>query len=193
AQPSPTPPLDFGQQPVVPSESPTPTPTPAPAFAPLSVFSTEQIYICNRDGYDLHPLTTRDGLIYFALSWAPDNHALVALACKESEWDAREKEFKTPAGRPRVISIDGQERLLDDALADAPPVCSPDSSKVATALGVEVMIYDARGNAPTQARIALRGRRLTRSAALDDKSVRRRRAGDSTNKSSATQPPAGAL
>src|SRR5205807_2311098 len=43
AQPSPTPALDFGQQPVVPSESPTPTPTPAPAFAPLSVFSTEQI------------------------------------------------------------------------------------------------------------------------------------------------------
>jgi len=83
AQPSPTPPLDFGQQPVVPSDSPTPTPTPAPAFAPLSVFSTEQIYLCNRDGYDLHPMTTRDGLIYFALSWAPDSHALVALACKD--------------------------------------------------------------------------------------------------------------
>src|SRR5207248_3251011 len=90
-----------------------------PAFAPVATFATEQIYICNRDGYDLRPLTTRDGLIYFALSWAPDGHALTALACKESEWNAREKEFKAPEGRPRVISLDGQERLLDDQMAEA--------------------------------------------------------------------------
>jgi len=177
AQPSPTP---FGEQePVMPSTSPLPSPSIGPAFAPLPLFNTEQIYLCNRDGYDLKALTTRDGLIYFALSWAPDNHALVALACKESEWDAREKEFKTPAGRPRVISIDGQERLLDDALAEAPPVWSPDSSKVATALGVEVGIYDAAGKAPTQARIALRERLLTASAAFDEKSVGRRKTGAS--------------
>src|SRR5439155_12024692 len=73
---------------------PAPTPTVAPLFAPLAVFNTEQVYLCNRDGFDLKPLTTRDGLIYFALAWAPDTHALVALACKESEWQAREREFK---------------------------------------------------------------------------------------------------
>ena len=92
----------------------------------------------------------------------------MALACKESEWDAREKEFKTPAGRPRLLSVDGQERLLDDALAEAPPVWSPDSSKVATAFGVAVGIYDAAGRAPTQARIELRERLLTASVVFDE-------------------------
>ena len=191
AQPSPTP---LGEQePVMPSTSPLPSPSIGPAFAPLPLFNTEQIYLCNRDGYDLKSLTTRDGLIYFGLSWAPDNHALVALACKESEWDAREKEFKTPAGRPRVISIDGQERLLDDALAEAPPVWSPDSSKVATAFGVEIGIYDAAGKAPTQARITLRERLLTASAAFDEKSAARKKSGDSANKTGGTQPTVGAL
>lgn len=172
AQPSPTPiePLT----PVLPSASPglpVPAPTVAPAFAPLAVFGTEQVYLCNRDGYDLQPLTTRDGLIYFALSWAPDTHALVALACKESEWQARERDFKTPAGRPRLISIDGQERLLDDELAEAPPVWSPDSSKVATAFGASIGIYDAASKAPTQARIGLRERLLSASATFDEKSA----------------------
>jgi len=141
-----------------------------PAFAPVATFATEQIHLCNRDGYSLRPLTTREGLIYFALAWAPDNHALAALACKESEWEARERELKAPAGRPRLISLDGQERLLDDALAEAPPVWSPDSSKVATTFGVDIGIYDAAGNAPTQARITLRERLLTASAAFDAKS-----------------------
>ncbi len=158
------------EEPALPSASPVPTPSIQPAFAPLRVFNTEQIYLCNRDGYDLKPLTTRDGLIYFALSWAPDNHALAALACKEGEWDRREKEFKTPAGRPRLISPDGQERLLDDELAEAPPVWSPDSSKVATAFGVDIGIYDAAGRSPSQARIALRERLLSASAAFDEKS-----------------------
>jgi hypothetical protein len=165
-QPSPTPP---GLEPEA-VESPVPTPTIMPAFPPIATFSTEQIYICNRDGYDLRPLTTRDGLIYFALSWAPDGHALSALACKESEWDAREREFKTPTGRPRVITLDGQERLLDDQLAQAPPVWSPDSAKVATAFDVDIGIYDSSGKAPTQARIVLRERMLTASAAFDEKS-----------------------
>jgi hypothetical protein len=194
AQASPTP-LD--EEPLLPSGSPTPTPTPGPAFAPLPVFSTEQIYLCNRDGDDLRPLTTRDGLIYFGISWAPDSHALVALACKEVEWDKREKEFKTPAGRPRLISLFGEERLLDDALAEAPPVWSPDSSKVATAFGVDIGIYDAASKAPTQARIALRERLLAASAAFDEKSATAKKpAGDSSNKAGATPqntPPASTL
>ena len=193
AQPSPTPPGDF--EPILPSASPVPTQSVAPLFAPLALFGTEQIYICNRDGFDLKPLTTRDGLIYFALSWAPDTHALVALACRESEWEAREKEFKTPAGRPRLISLDGSERLLDDALAETPPVWSPDSSKVATAFGVDIGIYDSANKAPTQARIALRERLLTASAAFDEKSAGKKQAEEPSNKAGKAQAnssPAGA-
>jgi len=172
AQPeaSPTTP-GFEPEPLLPSASPTPAPTIAPAFAPLAVFNTEQVYVCNRDGYDLRPLTRRDGLIYFGLSWAPDAHALVALACKEIEWNQREKEFKTPAGRPRLIFPAGDERLLDDQLAEAPPVWSPDSSKVATAFEVSIGIYDAAGKAPTAARIALREQLLTASASFDERST----------------------
>ncbi len=169
-QPSPTP---EEIAPAEPLTSPLPSPTTMPSFAPVATFSTEQIYLCDRDGYNLRPLTTRDGLIYFALSWAPDGHALAALACRESEWDAREKEYKTPAGRPRLISVDGQERLLDDELAQASPVWSPDSAKVATAFGVDIGIYDAAGKAPTQARIVLREKMLTASAAFDEKSSKK--------------------
>ncbi len=188
-QPSPTP---FAQEePALPSASPVPTASIEPAFAPLAVFNTEQVYLCNRDGYDLKPLTTREGLIYFALSWAPDNHALVALACKESEWEMREREFKVPAGRPRLISPDGQERLLDDSLAEAPPVWSPDSSKVAAAFGVDIGIYDAAGKSPTQARIALRERLLTASAAFDEKSqAGKTKPSEPSNKPGGAQPPA---
>jgi hypothetical protein len=134
----------------------SPLPSIAPAFPAVPLFDTEQIYICNRDGYDLKPLTSREGLIYFYASWAPDNHALVAMACKESEWDAREKEFKLAMGRPRLITPDGKERLLDDELTEALPVWCPDSSKVADAFDADVMIYDAASNKPTQARIRLR-------------------------------------
>jgi hypothetical protein len=169
AQPTPTPEV-IVPLPEVPEGSPLPLGTPMPAFAPVATFTTEQIYLCDRDGYNLRPLTSREGLIYFALAWAPDNHALAALACKESEWDARERELKVPSGRPRLVSPDGQERLLDDALAEAPPVWSQDSSKVATAFGVDVGIYDAAGTAPTQARITLRERLLTASAVFDEKS-----------------------
>ena len=168
AQPSPTP-LDLQPEPVLPSASPVPTSTIGPAFAPLAVFNTEQVYVCNRDGYDLHPLTRRDGLIYFGLTWAPDSHALAALACKENEWDSREKEFKTPAGRPRLIMTNGGERLLDDQLAEAPIVWSPDSSKVATSFESDIGIYDAANKAPTQARIKLNETLLTASAAYEEK------------------------
>jgi hypothetical protein len=168
AQPSPTPP-DLQPEPLLPSASPVPTATIGPVFAPLSVFNTEQVYVCNRDGYELRPLTTRDGLIYFGLTWAPDGHAIAALACRESEWDAREKENKTAAGRPRVVGIDGVERLLDDQLAEAPPAWSPDSSKVATAFGSDVGIYDALNKLPTQARIRLNETLLTASATYEEK------------------------
>src|SRR2546423_7203065 len=66
--------------------APLPSPSVAPSFAPVASFNTEQIYICNRDGYDLKPLTQREGLIYFYFVWAPDGHELAALACKEDEW-----------------------------------------------------------------------------------------------------------
>ena len=170
AQPhgSPTPP---GLELPEPLESPVATPTVMPAFPPVAAFSTEQIYICDKDGYGLRPLTTRDGLIYFALSWAPDGHALSALACKESEWDAREHENKTPAGRPRIVTLDGTERLLDDELAQAPPVWSPDSAKIATAFDVDIGIYDAATKGATQARIVLRERMLTASAAFQEKNT----------------------
>ena len=171
--------------------TPTPTPTPpggvmpeppetvealaaasvAPAFGFVPLFSTEQIYICNRDGYDLKPLTSREGLIYFYASWAADGHALVAMACRESEWDAREKSFKLPTGRPRLITLDGQERLLDDELTEALPVWSPDSSKVATAFDADVRVYDAATNKPTQARIRLQDALIAASRAYEAKTA----------------------
>ncbi|MFN2492859.1 MAG: TolB family protein [Pyrinomonadaceae bacterium] len=147
----------------------TPLPSVAPAFAAVATFNTEQIYICNRDGYDLKPLTSREGLIYFYSSWAPDNHALVAMACTESEWNAREKQFKLPTGRPRLITLDGKERLLDDESTEALPVWSPDSSKVATAFDTEVMIYDAATDKPTQARIKLRDALISASRIYEEK------------------------
>lgn len=191
AQPTPTPTPAEPDAPL-PLETPVPSPTPVmPAFAPLATFSTEQIYVADRDGYNLRPLTTRDGLIYFALSWAPDGHALAALACKEAEWDERERAFQTPAGRPRTITTDGKERLLDDELAQAPPVWSPDSSKVATAFGVDVGIYDDAGKAPTQARIVLRDRLLKESVAFDEKSARKGSDQSQANPGSSPAMPAG--
>ena len=132
--PTPTPP---GASP--PDLEASPLPSVGPAFPPVSLFNTEQIYICNRDGYDLKPLTSREGLIYFYAAWSPDNQAVVALACRESEWDAREREYKLPTGRPRLITLDGKERLLDDGLTEALPVWSPDASKVATAFDTDVI------------------------------------------------------
>jgi hypothetical protein len=188
SKPAPSPTPFEEEEPALPAASPLPSPSIAPLFTPLATFETEQVYLCNSDGYDLKPLTTRQGLIYFALSWAPDGHALGALACKESEWETREKEFKTPAGRPRLISIDGEERLLDDELAEAPLVWSPDSSKVATAFGVDVGVYDAAGKAPTQARVVLRERLLSASAAFDEKSKPvKKPAAEASNKNSGSQ------
>jgi hypothetical protein len=167
AKPSPSPtPIDS-----VPPETleASPLPSIAPAFASVQLFETEQIYICDRDGYDLKPLTSREGLIYFYFAWAPDNHALVAIACRESEWEAREREYKLPAGRPRLISLDGSERLLDDRLTEALPVWSPDSSKVASAFETDMMIYDAATTQPSQGRIRLADPLLASSRLYDAK------------------------
>ncbi len=192
----------IAQKKVLPSPSPTQTPpegvtppreteaSPSPSIAPIfpqvASFNTEQIYICNRDGFDLKPLTSREGLIYFYFSWAPDNHALIAMACKEDEWAAREKSFRLPAGRPRLIGLDGQERLLDDQLTDCLPVWSPDSSKVATAFEMDVAIYDAATNRPTQARIRLGDALLKASFAYREKQASERsdqKAGESGQRS----------
>ncbi|HVF43206.1 MAG TPA: hypothetical protein VM936_09355 [Pyrinomonadaceae bacterium] len=163
-----------------PSMTPTPTPAPAPqpgaqeatpvapdllpeaaptAAAPLipavQTFKTEQVYVANRDGFELRPVTAREGLIYFKLSWSPDGRQLAALACREDEYGARMTEGLVPAGRPRVITLDGQERLLDDRLTEVAPVWSPDGSKVATAFGYDVAVYDASPSNPTGGGISL--------------------------------------
>ncbi len=153
--PTPTPTPLNAPEPEDLTAAPMASPSVAPLFPPVASFTTEQIYICNRDGYDLKPLTSREGLIYFYFVWAPDGHAMAALACKEDEWNARERQFKLPAGRPRLIAPDGSERLLDDALTDALPVWSPDASKVATAFENDLAIYDAGGKTPTQGRLPL--------------------------------------
>src|SRR5690349_16898569 len=170
ASPSPTP-----YEEPVPQSSGSPLPSPstsvAPIFAPVQSFYTEQIYICNRDGYDLKPLTQREGLIYFYFTWAPDSHAMVALACTEEEWNTREKQYKLPAGRPRLITPDGSERLLDDGLTDALPVWCPDASKIATAFDTDVAIYDAGGKTPTQGRVPLSQQLIAASVAYEERSA----------------------
>ena len=168
----PVPPSDVNPAPDV-SPVPSPSASVAPVFAPVDSYSTEQIYICNRDGYDLKPLTRREGLIFFYFAWAPDAHAMVALACKEEEWTARESQSRTPAGRPRLITPDGNERLLDDGLTGALPVWSPDAAKVATAFETDIAIYDAGGSTPTQARIALRDSLITASIAYDEAATKK--------------------
>jgi hypothetical protein len=178
--PTPTPPVDLAPDP---ESSPLPAPSVAPAFPAVAVFNTEQIYICNRDGYSLRPLTAREGLIYFYYSWAPDNHAVVALACKESEWDAREKSFRLPAGRPRLIEIDGNERLLDDQSTETLPAWSLDSAKVATAFETDVAIYDAAAaSKPTQARIPLRDVLVAASVAYEEKNAIKEKGEEEKNK-----------
>jgi hypothetical protein len=182
--PSPTPPNEPDPDPAV---SPLPLPSVAPAFAPVASFNTEQIYICNRDGYDLKPLTSRDGLIYFYFVWAPDGHAMAAMACTEAEWNARERQYKLPAGRPRLIAPDGAERLLDDGLTEALPVWSPDASKVATAFDTDVAIYDAGGKTPTHGRVPLAEQLIAASVVYEQKTATRK-ASDSTNSNSAASP-----
>jgi hypothetical protein len=182
--PTPTPPPALFPMPEI---SPVPTPSIAPAFPSVPVFNTEQIYVCTRDGLELRPLTAREGLIYFYFAWAPESHALVALACKESEWDARERQGLLPAGRPRLIGLDGKERLLDDRLTEALPVWSPDASKVATGFAsdreLDVTIYDAATSKPTQARIPLREVMIAASVTYEQKT---RKSGSAKSGAAAT-------
>jgi hypothetical protein len=179
--PSPTPPNEPEPEAM---PSPVASPSIAPLFPPVATFNTEQIYICNRDGYDLKPLTSRDGLIYFYFVWASDSHAMAALACKEDEWNARERQYKLPAGRPRLITPDGNERLLDDGLTEALPVWSPDNSKIATAFDTDVAIYDAGGKTPTQARLPLGEQLIAASVSYEEKTTVRK----VTNANSGTHP-----
>jgi len=185
--PSPTP---FEEPVPQPSGSPIPSPSTsvAPIFAPVASFYTEQIYICNRDGYDLKPLTSRDGLIYFYFVWAPDGNAMAALACKEDEWNERERQGKLPAGRPRLISLDGTERLLDDGMTDALPVWCPDASKVATAFDTDVAIYDAGGKTPTQGRLPLGDQLIAASVAYDQKTTTKKANANSATHNASSVP-----
>jgi hypothetical protein len=189
--PTPTPPDQPEPEPTsspAPYASPVATPSIAPLFPPVASFNTEQIYICNRDGYDLKPLTSREGLIYFYFAWAPDSHALVALACKEDEWNEREQKYKQPAGRPRLIAPDGNERLLDDGLTEALPVWSPDASKVATAFDTDIAIYDAGGNTPTQGRVPLGEQLIAASVIYEERTATKKT--DANANAAATPAPA---
>jgi hypothetical protein len=189
--PSPTPLDELPDAPPVidPNASPVPTPSVAPLIAPVPVFKTDQIYICDRNGENLRPLTSREGLIYLNLAWAPDSHALAALACRQDELDARLNEGKELAGRPRIIErADGRERLLDDQLMDVPPVWSPDSAKVATASETDVAIYDALGQAPTGARLPLRDPLFNSSSAYDAAKLKRATAPAANTTSSSGTP-----
>lgn len=169
---TPAPPLEPGA--AATDQAAQPTPTVGPLFAPVPVYSTEQIYVCDRDGFNLRPLTGRDGLIYFRFTWAPPGvaPALVALACKEDEWQARIAEGLVPAGRPRLLLIDGRERLLDDRLSEVVPVWSPDAAKVASAFGNEIAIYDAVVEQGAGARVPLREPLLAASARYDEANLK---------------------
>jgi len=165
-------------------------PTASPAIEapkPVLTFRTEQIYICNREGAEIKPITQNEGLIYFYFVWSPDSSALAALATTFQEWNflqyqAESKgELFTPAGRPRSIEKTGRERRLDDNLTIVRPVWSPDSAKIVVAFDKQVRIYDAIGDAPTQAAIALRNQLLISSKAFDENLQRQLEGAENTN------------
>ncbi|MEO8573454.1 MAG: hypothetical protein ABI481_05760 [Pyrinomonadaceae bacterium] len=169
----------------------TAAPTPA-APTGILTFRTEQIYICNLDGDGAKAITQNEGLIYFYYVWAPDSSALAALAAKSIEWrylnDRADQngEMFVPVGRPRVIEKNGRERRLDDAMTAVQPVWSPDSSKVACAFDNQVRIYDAAGNAPTQAAVPLRNSLLISAQAYDRDQAAKLDANSTPDSNSAT-------
>lgn len=136
-------------------------------------FRTEQIYICNSDGGDLKPLTQNEGYRYFYFVWSPDSSMLVSLVATWREFDFmnaradQQGEIFIPMGRPRLVEKNGRIRLLDDNLTSVHPVWSPDSSKIALAFDKEIRIYDAIGDAPTQAAIPLRNPLLFAAQSFD--------------------------
>ncbi len=142
---------------------------------PVLTFRTEQIYISDASGTEVKPLTQNEGLIYFYFVWSPDSSMLASLATTYQEWnflqyqaDSKGESF-VPMGRPRLLEKTGRERRLDDNLTKVHPVWSPDSAKVADAFDTQIRIYDAIGNAPTQAAIPLRNQLLISSKAFDEK------------------------
>jgi Tol biopolymer transport system component len=154
-------------------------------------FRTEQIYISTADGGDLKPVTQNEGLIYFYFVWSPDGSALAALASTFQEWrflqyqaESRGEAF-APAGRPRLVEKNGRERRLDDNLTIVHPAWSPDSAKVAVAFDKQVRIYDAIGDAPTQAAIPLRNQLLISSKAYDEELQRKEQAGTANTNAAA--------
>ena len=148
-------PPDLSQPPAGTTDA-LPAPTAAPIIPSTQTFRTEQVYVGDRDGYNLRPVTAREGLIYFKLAWSPDGQQIAALACKEDEWEAQRREGFAHAGRPRLVALDGRERLLDDRTTPVEPAWSPDGSKLATAFEYDVAVYDAGGGQPTGAGLSLR-------------------------------------
>ena len=141
----------------------------------ILTFRTEQIYVCNGDGGDVKPLTSKEGLMYFYFTWSPDSSMLVALAAPFTEWKFRELQMAklgerfVPAGRPRLLEKNGLERLLDDYPTPIHPAWSPDSAKVAVAYNKQVRVYDTIGERRTQAAIPLKNQLLLSSKVYDDK------------------------
>lgn len=143
-------------------------PSPMPIVPITPAFPNEQIYTCKGDGFNLKPLViTKMDLVYFYFAWSPDSTQLVALASRRDEFDSRPADLAL-AGRPRLINLQGVERLLDDKLTDVFPVWSPDASKIAAAFGTDVKIYDAGTDTPSQAVASLRAPLITASRAYDD-------------------------
>ena len=66
-------------------------------------FRTEQIYITNRDGGEVKPLTSKEGLMYFYFEWSPDSLMLVALASPFTEWKFRELQMAKLGEQCRII------------------------------------------------------------------------------------------
>jgi hypothetical protein len=64
--------------------------------------------------------------------------------------------------------MQGGERLLDDKPTDVLPVWCPDASKIATAFGTNVKIYDAGTDSPSQALANLKEQLLTASRAYEE-------------------------
>lgn len=157
ASPTPAepPPPDLSATPGAGEQAAAPAPSAAPIIPSVQTFRTEQVYAGDRDGFNLRPLTAREGLIYFKLAFSPDGSQVAALACKEDEWESRRSQGLLPAGRPRLVTLEGQERLLDDRLTAAAPVWSPDGAKVATAFDYDVAVYDAAGSRPTAGQLSL--------------------------------------
>lgn len=167
--------------------------TPAVAGAPANVltFRTEQLYVCGADGSDLKAVTQNEGLIYFYFVWSPDGSALAALAATFQEWNFYKSqadlkgEIFIPAGRLRLIEKTGRERRLDDNATNVRPVFSPDSAKVAGAFGStqapQVRVYDAIGDAPTQAAIPLRNQLLISSKQYDENEQRKEQSAGNLN------------